>query len=347
MTQIRIDSEAELVEAIRASHSYKDFRDRRLGKKIKREQETWNRLQEHQNAYTQEILNAVFDKVDFEEPNQRWFGVLLATPNRNRIFESPLDRINKWFSELLFSGQDAGKALNACMTTLKIKGASKGLATLLLYLSDPKKYNIWVDKTHDGLLVLGRVEDLKGTSWDSNYLKFNLSAIQFRDAFGFVPQEIDWILSFIASWVESEDGHFLVDDETLKTDVVVSVDDESGLDEVFGDPMDLRVMRWSPTNEMGVVALFIEFRHDLGFPIIDFIRTQFPDASAFEKSGQRHVRRYIEFEFRSSGYKSHLKSKRKCDYVVCWEHDWKDCPIPAIELRTQIPIVLAKTKARK
>jgi hypothetical protein len=58
---------------------------------------------------------------------------------------------------------------------------------------------------------------------------------------------------------------------------------------------------------MGVVALFIEFREELGFPIIEVIRTRFPDAAVFEKSSKGYIRRYFEFEFKSSGFKSHLK----------------------------------------
>jgi hypothetical protein len=48
----------------------------------------------------------------------------------------------------------------------------------------------------------------------------------------------------------------------------------------------------------------------------------------------------IEFEYKSSGFKSHLKSRRKCHYVVCWEHNWRDCPIQVIELRTELKNIL-------
>ena len=125
----------------------------------------------------------------------------------------------------------------------------------------------------------------------------------------------------------------------------MAVDDEPDVDDVVGEAMELGVMRWTPTNEMGVVALFIEYRKQLGFPIIEVIRTRFPDAVVFETSPKGHVRRYIEFEFKSSGFKAHLKSKRKCDYVVCWEHDWKDCPLPVRELKREISAILASRSA--
>ncbi|MFO7535727.1 MAG: hypothetical protein R6X19_08625 [Kiritimatiellia bacterium] len=100
-------------------------------------------------------------------------------------------------------------------------------------------------------------------------------------------------------------------------------------------------MRWTPINEMGVVALFVEFRKELGFPLIEIIRTRFPDAVVFEENAKgQYVRRYVEFEFRSSGYKAHLKTKRQCHYVVCWEHNWKDCPLPVIELKSRVPEIM-------
>lgn len=344
MAEIRIDSEDHLFETILESDTYKEFREKPLRDKIHRESQAWQLIAANRGKYSKDLLNRVFDIVDYYEPNKRWFGQLLATPNRNWIFESAIDHINRWFDELLFSENELGRKLDTCLKDLKIKGASKGLATLLLYLSDPHSYNIWVNKTQEGLLVLGRIQELTGTDWGGNYILFNQAATKFRDQFGFKPQEIDWILWFVASYVESSHEYFTIDEDVLITKgLPVSVDDEPDLDDVVGEPMELQVMRWSPTNEMGVVALFIEFRKELGFPIIEIIRTRFPDAAVFEKTSKGYIRRYIEFEFKSSGFKTHLKSKRKCHYVVCWEHNWKDCPVPVIELKQEIPDILKKT----
>jgi len=339
---IQFGSEDQLIEALSSSRVYKDFHTNQLQHKIDRERRAWKLLEEHKGQYTEEILNRIFDTVDFYETNKRWLGQLLAPPNRNLIFESSPDRINKWLTELLFSGRDPETALNTCLTKLRIKGASKGLATLLLYLSNPQTHNIWVNTTQEGLFLLNRIKELKSSDWGANYIQFNKAAIKFRNKFSLLPQEIDWILTFIASYVESVDDHFSIEEDLLKTEEVpISVDDETDLDDIVGKPMELGVMRWTPTNEMGVVALFIEHRKELGFPLIEFIRTKFPDAAVFENSSKGYIRRYIEFEFKSSGFKAHLKSKRKCHYVVCWEHDWKDCPVPVRELKREIPVILS------
>lgn len=121
----------------------------------------------------------------------------------------------------------------------------------------------------------------------------------------------------------------------------------------LGKEMELKVMRHAPTNEDGVVALFIEFRKDLGFPTIEFIRKGFPDCAALEvdkKTGLRN-RKFIEFEFESKGFQIHMEKPEerdiKCDYVVCWEHNLKSCPIKVIELKTRIPEILRGKREKK
>jgi hypothetical protein len=78
----------------------------------------------------------------------------------------------------------------------------------------------------------------------------------------------------------------------------------------------------------------------LGFVKLEFVRSGFPDACAIKREGKFYVRKYIEFEFRASSFKDHIKNKKhretKCDYVVCWENDFHTCPIPVIELKTEL-----------
>jgi len=114
-------------------------------------------------------------------------------------------------------------------------------------------------------------------------------------------------------------------------------------DENLGKPMDLGVMNYAPTSEQGVVALFAHFMGKIEghqFVKIEFIRQGFPDACAIEKVGNSYSRKYIEFEFKASKFKEHIKKPKhrniKCDYVVCWENDFPTCPIEVIELQKEI-----------
>ena len=42
---------------------------------------------------------------------------------------------------------------------------------------------------------------------------------------------------------------------------------------------------------------------------------------------------WIEFEYESRNFMKHMHDVKGCDLIVCWEHNWPDCPIEVIELR--------------
>jgi len=117
----------------------------------------------------------------------------------------------------------------------------------------------------------------------------------------------------------------------------------------LGKPMDLGVLNYAPTSEQGVVALFVHFMNKLKdheFVKIEFIRAGFPDACVIEKEGNLYNRKYVEFEFKASKFREHVKNKShrtmKCDYVVCWENDYYSCPIEVIELKSEITKLMEK-----
>ena len=114
-------------------------------------------------------------------------------------------------------------------------------------------------------------------------------------------------------------------------------------DENLGEPLDLEVMNYAPTSEQGVVALFAHFMgriSDHRFVKIEFIRQGFPDACAIEKERSGYSRKYIEFEFKASKFREHMKKSShadiRCDYVVCWENDFSTCPVEVIELKKEM-----------
>ncbi len=40
-----------------------------------------------------------------------------------------------------------------------------------------------------------------------------------------------------------------------------------------------------------------------------------------------------EFEYKSSSFKAHNHTPSQCDIVICWEHDWADCPLEVLCLK--------------
>jgi hypothetical protein len=104
---------------------------------------------------------------------------------------------------------------------------------------------------------------------------------------------------------------------------------------VYGAPLHFGNLMCEPVNEQGVVFLFGMVSKALGFSI-ECIRPEFPDCLGkryIEGKGRRQQRVRIEFEHESRNYDHRIDG---CDIIVCWEHNWPDCPLEVIELRTEI-----------
>lgn len=84
-----------------------------------------------------------------------------------------------------------------------------------------------------------------------------------------------------------------------------------------------------PVNEMGVVSLFAQYSQGLGYVIME-IQAAFPDATLYEISTKRMIK--VEFEYKAKNFKSHKHDITGCDLIICWENNWKDCPLKVLEL---------------
>jgi hypothetical protein len=107
---------------------------------------------------------------------------------------------------------------------------------------------------------------------------------------------------------------------------------------VFGAPIHFRGLRHAPINEQGVVYLFGMVSSELGL-IVEAIQSVYPDCEAkrcVDSKLNRWKRVGIEFEFKSSSFREHGHDPAGCDLIVCWEHDWPQCPLEVIPLRSVI-----------
>lgn len=106
----------------------------------------------------------------------------------------------------------------------------------------------------------------------------------------------------------------------------------------YGNPIDFRGLRHEPVNEQGVVFLFGMVARELGY-LVEAVQAGFPDCEAkrqVESGKWQRVR--IEFEFESRAFRDHGHPLEGCDVIVCWRHNWEECPsnIEVVELKNVI-----------
>jgi len=108
---------------------------------------------------------------------------------------------------------------------------------------------------------------------------------------------------------------------------------------VSGPPLDCYGMRHAPANECGVVFLFGAIARRLNFLVDSFQTTAYPDCQARKMTAPgiwQAVR--IEFEYESRNFHIHRHDPAQCDIIVCWKHNWPECPknIEVIALSDEI-----------
>jgi len=104
----------------------------------------------------------------------------------------------------------------------------------------------------------------------------------------------------------------------------------------YGNPIDFRGLRHEPVNENGVVFLFGMVAREWGY-MVEAVQAAYPDCEAKRQvTGGRWQRVRIEFEFESRNFRDHGHSPDGCDVIICWRHNWQDCPanIEVVELQT-------------
>jgi hypothetical protein len=106
-----------------------------------------------------------------------------------------------------------------------------------------------------------------------------------------------------------------------------------------GEPVHFKSIAYAPQNEAGVILLWAEMRKELGMDYVTSLGPSYivngPDAVVKMPAGKGWVDKLVEFEFKSRN----AKGKHNfdfIDYIVCWEHNWPDCPVEVIELKSRL-----------
>ncbi|HET9284912.1 MAG TPA: hypothetical protein VFR24_23420 [Candidatus Angelobacter sp.] len=97
-----------------------------------------------------------------------------------------------------------------------------------------------------------------------------------------------------------------------------------------------------PVNEAGVLFLFGAMATDLGFAMVN-VQTKFPDCEAMRVVGEDRCQRvWIEVEYESRNFLKHMHAAHECDMIVCWIHNWPECPLEVISLRDELEKIMKK-----
>jgi hypothetical protein len=107
---------------------------------------------------------------------------------------------------------------------------------------------------------------------------------------------------------------------------------------IYGNPTRFPGLPHEPVNEQGVVLLFGMLTKKLDY-LVENVQKGFPDCEAMRLIAPgRWQRVSIEFEFESRNFRDHGHAADRCDVIVCWRHNWPDCPrhIEVVELSTII-----------
>ncbi len=95
---------------------------------------------------------------------------------------------------------------------------------------------------------------------------------------------------------------------------------------ISGDPLYMEGISHAPVNETGVIMLFGAMAAKLGF-MVESVRANFPDCQAKRRIGpDAWLTLRIEFEYESRNFRDHGHLPEGCDMIVCWVHNWHDCP---------------------
>jgi len=95
---------------------------------------------------------------------------------------------------------------------------------------------------------------------------------------------------------------------------------------ICGGPLEIGGLRNAPVNEQGVVFLFGVLAERLGFRV-EALQNGFPDCEAKRLIAPDVWQTVdIEFEYKSRNFRQHGHPPEGCDMIVCWVHNWPECP---------------------
>jgi hypothetical protein len=108
-----------------------------------------------------------------------------------------------------------------------------------------------------------------------------------------------------------------------------------------GGAIDFRGLKFAPVDAKGVAYLFGMIGAELGF-VLEAFRTVPPDVEGkrcIDTTNDLWKKVKIDFVYKSSDFNSPGHNEMETDIIICWLHDWEDCPVEVLELRSTIQLL--------
>ena len=186
-------------------------------------------------------------------------------------------------------------------------------------------------------IALGRVPTITQLTRRSRHVSHTFSG-KHGGYRAFKHAAIDHLLSNNARIPSAIKTLFETEIRQFPTEVVQTPDNPQAQPHRQGRTLNFRAFAYAPTCEHDVVQMFGAVAQELGFEILAN-RSAFPDCQARRRrpgTRETFLACLIEYEFASLDYRRHGHPVSGCDLVVCWRHDWAECPIEVLELYTEI-----------
>lgn len=119
-------------------------------------------------------------------------------------------------------------------------------------------------------------------------------------------------------------------------DIPIEALDILDVHEFIEKPFSFRGLTQPPVNKSGVIFIFGLIHGELGYSVSQFLAGQ-PDAQGercVDRLNKRWEPIHIYFEYKSSDVQFEVRTTGVKEILVCWDHDWRSCPVEVLELRS-------------
>jgi hypothetical protein len=105
---------------------------------------------------------------------------------------------------------------------------------------------------------------------------------------------------------------------------------------IVGEPINRFGFIFAPVNREGVGTFFAKVAERLRIEIEE-VRPSAPHCIARRQTTRGWEQVAIIYTYKSGDQQGRTSALLVCDVLVCWQHDWPDCALEVIELRTVGP----------